>query len=168
MPKNITGSVGRGGRNFPANDVITVQYLLNCVPAAQGGPSKELMVDGAAGPKTIAAIESFQRRHGGVADGRVDPGGATLRALQARDPLPNQPIPGNAAKSGGGGKDAFGNKTSQSSTKTGVDPFGNKTTQTPGKTGVDPYGTKTVGGPVTSFPDVCKNFPPNQGSGMIN
>lgn len=182
MPKNITGSVGRGGRNFPANDVITVQYLLNCVPAAQGGPSKELVVDGAAGPKTIAAIESFQRRHGGVADGRVDPGGATLRALQARDPLPNQPIPGNAAKSGGGGKeangkqwggapggkDAFGNKTSQSSTKTGVDPFGNKTTQTPGKTGVDPYGTKTVGGPVTSFPDVCKNFPPNQGSGMIN
>lgn len=33
MPKTIAGSVGRGGRNYPASDVMTVQYLLNCVPA---------------------------------------------------------------------------------------------------------------------------------------
>jgi hypothetical protein len=37
MPKPIDGSVGRGGRNFPAKDVLTVQYLLNCVPAGSGG-----------------------------------------------------------------------------------------------------------------------------------
>jgi len=92
MPKSITGAVGRGGRNFPASDVMTIQYLLNCVPATQGGPSPELAVDGAAGPKTIAAIEKFQRARGGTCDGRVDPGGTTLRALQARDPYPNQSL----------------------------------------------------------------------------
>ena len=48
MPKAISGSVGRGGRNFPPSDVMTVQYLLNCVPASQGGPSPELAVDGLA------------------------------------------------------------------------------------------------------------------------
>lgn len=101
MPKTITGSVGRGGKNFPPSDVMTVQYLLNCVPATQGGPAKELAVDGAAGPKTIAAIEGFQRKLGGFADGRVDPGGATLRALQTRDPYPNQPMAqGGQAKQG--------------------------------------------------------------------
>jgi hypothetical protein len=101
MPKTITGSVGRGGRNYPHSDVMTVQYLLNCVPAAQGGPAKELVVDGAAGPRTIAAIEGFQRRLGGFADGRVDPGGATLRALQARDPHPNQSRGAGPAQGGG-------------------------------------------------------------------
>ena len=38
---------------------VTVQYLLNCVPASQGGPSPELVVNGAVGPKTIKAIETF-------------------------------------------------------------------------------------------------------------
>jgi hypothetical protein len=104
MPKSITGSVGRGGRNFPASDVMTVQYLLNCVPATQGGPSPELVVDGAAGPKTIAAIEKYQRAIAGACDGRVDPGGATLRALQARDPYPNQPLGPAAAKTAPYGK----------------------------------------------------------------
>ena len=101
MPKTIAGSVGRGGRNYPASDVMTVQYLLNCVPATQGGPTKELAVDGAAGPKTIGAIEGFQRKLGGFADGRVDPGGATLRALQARDPRPNEALGAGAAKGAG-------------------------------------------------------------------
>jgi Putative peptidoglycan binding domain len=119
MPKTITGSVGRGGKNFPPSDVMTVQYLLNCVPATQGGPAKELAVDGAAGPKTIAAIEGFQRRMGGFADGRVDPGGATLRALQTRDPYPNQSLAAGGSKTSGaptgangpfGAKDAFGSK----------------------------------------------------------
>jgi peptidoglycan hydrolase-like protein with peptidoglycan-binding domain len=101
MSKTITGSVGRGGRNFPPSDVMTVQYLLNCVPVSQGGPMPELAVDGAVGPKTMTAIETFQRANGGFADGRVDPGGATLRALQARDPLPNQPLPQSDAKNAG-------------------------------------------------------------------
>jgi peptidoglycan hydrolase-like protein with peptidoglycan-binding domain len=137
MPKTITGSVGRGGRNFPTLDVMTVQYLLNCVPATQGGPTKELVVDGAAGPKTIAAIEGFQRRLGGFADGRVDPGGATLRNLQARanDPYPNQPLTASAAKggqyppAGKGGQYPAGAKGGQypgGGKGTGNDPFGQK------------------------------------------
>lgn len=193
MSKTITGSVGRGGKNYPPSDVMTVQYLLNCVPASQGGPAKELAVDGAAGPKTIAAIEGFQRKLGGFADGRVDPGGATLRALQVRDPNPNQALTSDAAKGGFGGnaksghagkdpfakggfgspagKDAFGNSMAQPQAKTGVDPFGNKTTQSPGKTGVDPFGNKTSGSGMGSpgYPGTGKNFPPNKsGGGMIN
>lgn len=101
MPKSITGSVGRGGRNFPPSDVMTIQYMLNCLTPAQGGPSKELPVDGAAGPATIAAIEAFQRKIGGFADGRVDPGGATFRALQNLDPYPNRSLPQSDAKSAG-------------------------------------------------------------------
>ena len=100
MPKTISGAVGRNGRNFPPVDVVTVQYLLNCVPAGQGGPSPELAVDGAAGPKTIAAIEKFQRATGALADGRVDPGGNTLRALQQRDPYPNQAVVPAGTKGG--------------------------------------------------------------------
>lgn len=100
MPKTIAGAVGRGGRNFPPVDVMTVQYLLNCVPAGQGGPSPELAVDGAAGPKTIAAIEKYQRSLGVIPDGRVDPGGKTLRALQTRDPYPQQGLPSSSAKDG--------------------------------------------------------------------
>ena len=129
MPKTITGSVGRGGRNYPAADVMTVQYLLNCVPASQGGPTPELAVDGAVGPKTIAAIERFQRANTGACDGRVDPGGATLHALQARDPYPGQTLAHTGGKSGGfgqpGSKDPFGGKGGfgQPGSK---DPFGGK------------------------------------------
>lgn len=36
MPKVIHGSVGMGGSNS-YEDVRTVQYLLNCVPAKAGG-----------------------------------------------------------------------------------------------------------------------------------
>jgi peptidoglycan hydrolase-like protein with peptidoglycan-binding domain len=193
MPKTITGSVGRGGKNYPASDVMTVQYLLNCVPATQGGPAKELAVDGAAGPKTIAAIEGFQRKLGGFADGRVDPGGATLRALQARDPNPNQSLSSDAAKGGVGakaksghsgtdpfakqggfgspaGKDAFGNKTGQPPAKTGLDPFGNKMAQPPAKTGVDPFGNPTGGGmAVPGYPGTkTGDTPMKGGGGMIN
>lgn len=154
MPKTITGSVGRGGRNYPHSDVMTVQYLLNCVPAAQGGPAKELVVDGAAGPRTIAAIEGFQRRLGGFADGRVDPGGATLRALQARDPHPNQSLAADAAKGGGqaksgpAGKDPFAKQNFGS--PAGKDAFGNSMAQPPTKTGVDPFANKTGGGGMVS------------------
>lgn len=100
MPKTISGAVGRGGRNFPPVDVMTVQYLLNCVPAGQGGPTPELVIDGIVGPKTISAIEKFQRSLGGACDGRVDPGGNTLRALQGRDPYPQQALPVGGQKGG--------------------------------------------------------------------
>jgi len=171
MPKTITGSVGRGGRNYPPSDVMTVQYLLNCVPATQGGPAKELAVDGAAGPKTIAAIEGFQRKLGGFPDGRVDPGGATLRALQVRDPNPNQSLAADAAKGGAGskaksgysGKDPFA-KQGGFGSPAGKDAFGNKTAQSPQKTGVDPFGNKTGGGMTSpGYPGTKTNEPANKG-----
>ena len=91
MPKSINGSVGAGGRNV-AHDVVTVQYLLNCVPAGQGGPVPELAVDSMVGPKTIGAIRAFQLARFGHADGRVDPGARTIQTLQSYDPYPNHPI----------------------------------------------------------------------------
>lgn len=39
MAKGIRFSVGRDGQNSLPLDVMTVQYLLNCVPSSKGGPS---------------------------------------------------------------------------------------------------------------------------------
>lgn len=73
--QTLTASVGAGGANRP-DDVRAVQTLL----AARGfdpGP-----IDGHVGPATIAAIKAFQRGFATWPDGRVDPGGRTLRELQ--------------------------------------------------------------------------------------
>jgi len=91
MPKNIRASVGKSGANASI-DVMTVQYLLNCVPAAEGGPVQELAVDGFIGPQTMAAIVRLQQAHLGWSDGRVDPSGPTLPLLQSYDPIPNVPF----------------------------------------------------------------------------
>jgi putative chitinase len=82
----IAASVGRGGANN-AVDVKTVQVLLNLNLAAVAG-STALAVDGQIGDATVGAIDAFQGRVLGMAppDGRVDPGGATLRALAAGIP----------------------------------------------------------------------------------
>lgn len=65
----LGGSVGRGGKNAPG-DVRAVQAALG------------IAADGKCGGGTIAAIEAFQRNMGqGKADGRVDAGGGTERAL---------------------------------------------------------------------------------------
>jgi hypothetical protein len=76
----IQGAVGRGGRNLPA-DVRTIQSALNAEAPPEGGPTVKLKVDGLAGPLTIAAIEKYQKRKIGWADGRVDPDGPTIHAL---------------------------------------------------------------------------------------
>lgn len=77
----ITASVGRSGINNPG-DVRIVQTLLNQQVQSLG--LKPLVVDGAVGPKTISAIEAFQRRIGfALPDGKVDPGGRTFKALNA-------------------------------------------------------------------------------------
>ncbi len=93
MPKAIRFSVGRGGQNCSPQDVMTVQYLLNCVPYSKGGPSPELAVDGIAEPITLTAIARFQQACLSHPDGRVDPGGPTLSHLQQYDPYPGQPMP---------------------------------------------------------------------------
>lgn len=82
---SIAGSVGRGGRNVAA-DVKTIQSALNDEDVADGGPMPKLAVDGIAGPLTVAAIEKFQRRAIGWADGRVDVDGPTIHRLQQTSP----------------------------------------------------------------------------------
>lgn len=76
---HIGASVGRGGTNRP-DDVRTIQKLLNehSLP-----PLRALDVDGYAGQQTIDAIAHFQSVKVGLKDpdGRVDPGGKTLRML---------------------------------------------------------------------------------------
>jgi hypothetical protein len=83
-------SVGFGGDNDPV-DVCTVQYLLNCVPSANGGPAQELPVDGARHgggfTRMVDAIRRFQARiFQGWSDGRVDPNGQTLMHLRRWNP----------------------------------------------------------------------------------
>jgi peptidoglycan hydrolase-like protein with peptidoglycan-binding domain len=91
MGKSIAAPVGVGGANFYP-DVMTVQYLLNCVLPADGGPVLELVIDGVAGPLTCQAIRGFQQAQFGWADGRVDPeaaGGVTIRQLNLFDCHPD-------------------------------------------------------------------------------
>ena len=81
----ISGSVGKGGVNHQS-DVKTIQILLN-LNTDPLTPLAPLQEDGKIGAKTILAIEEFQRRTGMSApDGRVDPGGGTLKKL--REALP--------------------------------------------------------------------------------
>jgi len=77
----ITGTVGRGGANRP-NDVKTIQTLLN-QNIAKLVPFLPVTVSGTCDPQTILMIEEFQRRvlQTQTPDGRVDPGGRTLKAL---------------------------------------------------------------------------------------
>ena len=90
--KSLSGSVGRTARNL-FDDVRLVQYLLNCVPVLRGGPTRELVVDGVCGPRTVRAIIVFQRTLLGANCGRVDPSRRTFRALLVHDPYPPLPLP---------------------------------------------------------------------------
>jgi hypothetical protein len=80
---NIRASVGRGGTNR-REDVITVQTLINR-HIQSIAPTPALRVSGLVDSGTIAAIEAFQRRVVGLPrpDGRVDPNGRTLAALNS-------------------------------------------------------------------------------------
>lgn len=82
MARSISASVGEKGVNRK-EDAVTVQELLNSVPAEKGGASPKLDPDGLPWGKTIAAIKHFQK----VAcafkspDGRVDPNQITINKL---------------------------------------------------------------------------------------
>lgn len=78
----LEGSVGQGGDNLP-NDVRTVQHALNRHDLT---PLTRLEEDGRCGPATIRAVRQFQVRHLNMTspDGRVDPGGRTLRRLSSQ------------------------------------------------------------------------------------
>lgn len=81
MP-DISKSVGAGGQNNKSDTKI-VQKLLNNFIVALGLPA--LVEDGDCGAKTVAAIKKFQSQIQGYSkpDGRVDPGGKTIAALNA-------------------------------------------------------------------------------------
>ena len=93
MARTISGTVGRSAANR-YDDVVTVQELLNQVPADEGGPRPKLKVDGICGSKTKSAIQKFQLHHFGWkgADGRVNPGHQTLAKLNEYDQR-NKPKP---------------------------------------------------------------------------
>lgn len=76
----VNQSVGRGGRNQPA-DVRRVQQLLN-----DNRCSPQLIVDAACGPRTVEAVLWFQSRVLRMSrpDGLVEPHGATWRGLARR------------------------------------------------------------------------------------
>lgn len=79
----IKGSVGEGGKNDPA-DVGAVQQRLK----AQGFYAGE--INNTADAATIAAIKAFQGTYSSKPDGRVDPGGKTLKELnKAPKPAPD-------------------------------------------------------------------------------
>ncbi len=79
-PPSIRESVGEGANNRP-DDVRVVQILLNLWSGARMSP---LMATGVCDAEMVRRIRSFQKSRLGVAtpDGRVDPGGRTLRALE--------------------------------------------------------------------------------------
>jgi peptidoglycan hydrolase-like protein with peptidoglycan-binding domain len=76
----IGSSVGAGGINAKP-DTLMIQQLLNSVPRGEGGPDLLLAEDGLIGPKTQAAINKFQKKVLSKPDGRIDPGGPTIKAL---------------------------------------------------------------------------------------
>lgn len=89
---SLSRSVGQGGQNEP-QDVKVVQRLLNRHTLKN---VRRLHVDGLSGPQTIRAIREFQAQKVGMRhpDGRVDPGGRTLRALRdtgSRPPAADRP-----------------------------------------------------------------------------
>ena len=100
MNKSLSGSVGRTARNL-FDDVRLVQYLLNCVPMRRGGPTRELVVDGLCGPRTVRAIFRFQRLQCvqcGTTVARVEPSRHGFLTLLAYDPYPSQPLPPSCGK----------------------------------------------------------------------
>lgn len=93
MPR-IMRSVGRNGINAP-QDVMVVQRLLN-QNAHKFSLMPQLAVDGKIGPKTIGAIERYQKmvlRFNNI-DGRVDPGGKTITSLNSGGAVSPSPMPG--------------------------------------------------------------------------
>ncbi len=80
---SITGSVGQGGKNRP-DDVRSIQQLL-VKNMHQLTPLMPCAVSGVCDVQTTTLIREFQRRVVRLAspDSRVDPGGRTLRTLNA-------------------------------------------------------------------------------------
>lgn len=105
--KSIGSAVGRQGLNAEA-DQKTIQDLLNKIPPGDGGPEQKLAAPirrGVVSPSLQAAIGRFQAQNVDpqFQDGRVDPGGQTLRMLNALagEGPPGRPHSGYDPKLGG-------------------------------------------------------------------
>ena len=81
----ISASVGDQGKN-QKSDVLYVQQLLNKHPFSKGKTGDMPLKKTAPAVKTIAAIRQFQAEVVGLAkpDGRIDPGGKSIKALEER------------------------------------------------------------------------------------
>jgi Putative peptidoglycan binding domain len=89
----IASSVGKGGKN-ESEDVEAVQTLLN--RHAQAGGYSKVKPASEYDKDTLKAILAFQKAIGlKNPDGKVDPGGKTWKALEAKDlPKPDTAKPG--------------------------------------------------------------------------
>jgi len=107
----IRKSVGKSGKNA-IDDVKKIQELLNKHKSAGGYAA--LKVDMDCGKKTIAAITAFQSKVMGMskADGRVDAGGKTLKALN--DGAGSVTPASGGGGGGSGGSGGGGTKTKPS------------------------------------------------------
>lgn len=92
MNVEIIGSVGRDGDNRKG-DTRKIQRLLNLI-----FPAHLLLVDGLCGAKTIRRIERMQRRFMRKPDGRVDPGGRTLKRMIAAAPSASRDWSGDSSR----------------------------------------------------------------------
>jgi peptidoglycan hydrolase-like protein with peptidoglycan-binding domain len=72
-------SVGEGGVNS-SRDVKYVQFLL--CDWGYSARRVAIVVDGIVGPQTKAEIKAFQSQYTGIVDGRVDPNGPSIKALE--------------------------------------------------------------------------------------
>lgn len=94
-PLAITGTVGRGGRNNAA-DVLAVQNRLVELRAADAAtiaperPSGTAAIPETSLPRTIEAIESFQRQMGIAVKGTVGLRGTSRTELDRAIPVPTQ------------------------------------------------------------------------------
>lgn len=105
----ISGSVGAGGMN-KTPDVSIIQKALNDISAEDGGAAAApLKVDGIAGTLTRTAITRYQQKNVTIIDGRVDPNGPTIRAM-------NESL-------GGGGVDIVAAGSGAGVAKGGKSPF---------------------------------------------
>ena len=79
----IKQSVGLGGANKKV-DVKIIQAAINLSQSSSFALKEKLIVDGAIGKKTISAIEHYQSFVVDMnkPDGRVDPGGNTIKSLK--------------------------------------------------------------------------------------
>jgi hypothetical protein len=91
----LNSSVGRGGVNRP-DDIRLVQRLINSHLPVRLVPLSE---DGICGPRTIFAIETYQKSilRMNPPDGRVDPGGPTFRSLTGGGTGPQPAVPSASA-----------------------------------------------------------------------